>query len=283
MTSQISVDAGSDAGPQLSITTEHEDTDRPAIYTDGTLVLVGCGKAKRDPTDPVDRHAAADHIERMSGQHLRDGGWYWRAEDLYTSTYFQAKRAFAETVTRWQSGDPDTTPWAILSAEHALLFPWETVQPYDTTIADLGDDPLDPADRVTALGQRRPDGQEVVTEMDQWATLVAAGLSRWLAMHREAGGLPYTTDATTLLVLAGQEYIKPLRERGVFQYGAARTTGDPNDYRELDVGVRYLFEEIHADGIGEQMAWLSDAISAFDEVQERGEQQTLAAPDGGER
>lgn len=49
------------------------------------------------------------------------------AQDLYTSTYFEKKRAFAEQCDRW---------W-ILSAEHGALSPRKQIEPYDTNIADV--------------------------------------------------------------------------------------------------------------------------------------------------
>lgn len=73
-----------------------------------TLVIVGCGAAKRDEVAP--------------------------AKNLYTSTYFHKKREFAE-----QRGDF----WQILSAEHGLLSPELEIPPYDTTITDLTDAELD--------------------------------------------------------------------------------------------------------------------------------------------
>jgi len=176
---------------------------------------------------------------------------------------------------------------AILSAEHEILYPWEKVKHYDTKIDDLGDDPTDPEHRVDAGGRRRPDGQEIVTEMDKWATNVAYGLARWLAMFNETGkDAPYTTDATQLLVLAGQSYIEPLRERGVFEYGISRMAGDVNDIHEFPTHVRYLFEEIDADGMFGQMGWLSDQIDRFEHEREPTEQadliDTVAATDGGD-
>lgn len=66
------------------------------------VALVGCGKAKQDrPT---------------------------YARDLYTSTYFAAKRAYAETYC---------DRWYVLSAEYELLAPDAWVAPYDTTITDV--------------------------------------------------------------------------------------------------------------------------------------------------
>ncbi|MFD1599330.1 DUF6884 domain-containing protein [Halobellus rarus] len=73
-----------------------------------TLVIVGCGAAKRD--EPT------------------------RAADLYTSTYFAKKREYAETI-----GDE----WLILSAEHALVTPDRELDPYETSIDDLDEDRLD--------------------------------------------------------------------------------------------------------------------------------------------
>jgi hypothetical protein len=69
-----------------------------------TVVLVGCGNAKRDR--------------------------YCAAKDLYTSTYFQKKRAYAE-----EYGDQ----WFILSAKHKLFDPDRWLAPYDKSMADLAD------------------------------------------------------------------------------------------------------------------------------------------------
>ena len=118
-----------------------------------TLVVVGCGAAKRDgPTV---------------------------AKDLYTSTYFQKKREFAE-----QRGDF----WQILSAEHGLISPELEVAPYDTTISDLTDG-----------------------ELDQLAHEVGMDLIDWMAAHEIDGE---TVDE--IIVLAGKSYIDPLREREAF-------------------------------------------------------------------
>ena len=69
-----------------------------------TVVLVGCGAAKRDR--------------------------YCAAKDLYTSTYFEKKRAYAEAV-----GDS----WFILSAKHKLFDPDRWLAPYDMTMDDVAD------------------------------------------------------------------------------------------------------------------------------------------------
>jgi hypothetical protein len=76
-----------------------------------TLVIVGCGSAKRD-----------------------NRGRRVPARDLYTSTYFEKKRDYAESV-----GDE----WMILSAKHGLIAPESKFSTYDTSIDDLGGDELD--------------------------------------------------------------------------------------------------------------------------------------------
>lgn len=271
-----------DVGPSLALDPETE-ADENAIHLDGTLVLVGCGKAKRDPDDPVDLHAASvGPDEPMSDRPGAETGPAWRAEDLYTSSYFAAKREFAELVTSWAS---ETSGWGILSAEHAMIEPWKQLTPYDTTIDDLGDDPTNPEHRVpNRFGRRRPDGQPIVTEMDRWAARVASALMRWIGGHRPRRAKPWENNANTLLVLAGKNYIEPLRSRGVFEYGIARMAGNPNEGYKQPLRTRFLLEEIDAGGIGEQMAWLSDAIERLGPhvtEQEPSEQTTLT--DGGEQ
>lgn len=255
----IQVQTGGDVGPSIQFGAEKKDTDRAEVYLDGTLVLIGCGKAKRDPNDPVDLHQA----EISEGQEWggREGP-LWQAKDLYTSTYFSSKRDFAERISR---GLPtEASGWAILSAEHGVVPPWEPLKPYDTTLDDLGGDPNNPDHRVdNSWVRRRPDGQEIVTEIDEWSAKVATTLAKWVASHREATA-GSNNAANELLVLAGQDYINPLRERDVFENGIARMTGDPNAGFTLPVRTRYLFEEIDASGIGEQMGWLSDAVDRLD-------------------
>lgn len=285
-----------DAGPRIEIDPESRLADIEDLYLDGTLVLVGCGKAKRDPEDPADLHLASIGPNENFGPTWTDEtGPAWRAADLYTSSYFAVKRNLAELITRWVP-DPGTNNlggWAILSAEHHVLHPWEDVKYYDKRIDDIGDDPTNPDHHVeNRFGLRRPDGQEIVTEMDQWAAMVAYGLASWIASFREQGALPWEVDANTLLVLAGQDYITPLRERGVFEYGIDRMTGNPNEGRGPDgrpqfpLRTRFLFEEIPAGGNGEQMAWMSDAVDQLEPLvsdRDAGEQRELGTWTGRER
>jgi len=85
-----------------------------------TAVLVGCGAKKRD--GPA------------------------AAKDLYTSTYFQKKRAVAETVGE---------DWRILSAKHRLWDPDRWLRPYDRSMDDVED-------------------------TDHWAAVVGSDLTAWL-------------------------------------------------------------------------------------------------------
>jgi len=150
-------------------------------------------------------------------------------------------------------------------------------------IDDLGDDPENPDHRVdNPFGRRRPDGTPIVTEMDRWATAVATSLCRWVAGFRQRRAKPWENDANQLLVLAGRDYVEPLRERGVFEYGIARMGNDPNSGVKFPLETRFLFEEIPAGGNGEQMGWMSDAIERLEPVVSdaaESDQSTLA--DGG--
>ena len=66
------------------------------------LILVGCVKSKQ--------HRAS------------------LARDIYTSTLWRHRRAYAE---------PHGCPWYILSAMHGLLAPGAWIDPYDLSLADL--------------------------------------------------------------------------------------------------------------------------------------------------
>ena len=251
-----------DADPKLPIDSERRNTDREEVHLDKTLVLVGCGKAKRDPADEGDLHAAVvGPGETWGGTQ----GPAWRAEDLYTSTYFGVKREFAEVITRWaRSYEGNPGGWAVLSAEHDIIPHWKPVPTYDTTVDDLGTDPINPDHRVdNPYRLRRPDGREIVTEMDRWAASVAYGLCRWVACFRD-GGVGGAVEPNKLLVLAGSSYTEPLAERGVFEYGISRMAGNPNAGRKFPLQERFLFDHIDAGGIGEQMGWMSEAIERLE-------------------
>lgn len=199
------------------------------IYLDGTLVLVaGHADRQRDPNDRVDVHQAVVEPGEQN-PHLGGEGPAWRADHLYTGGFFDAKRAFARAVTQWARSH-DGSPWSVLSADQRVLMPWKPATPYETTIETYGDDVTDPDDWAETALRRRPDGREIVTELDVWASMVAFDLGKWLATYRELGvpEEPDPYDADTLLVVADEAFTQPLRERGVFEYGIDRMAGDPN-------------------------------------------------------
>lgn len=232
----------------------------------GPLVLIGCGKAKRHPNDDHDvKKAVIGPNDSVQDSPYADESPAWAARDLYTSAYFGKKRNFAETVTEWAS-DRLTPAWAILSAEHGIIFPDEIVSRYNTTVDDLGTDPENPEDRVSidniANQPRRPDGKVVATEMDMWAHDVATTLSSWVKSFQplDMADPQSRQGATNLLVLAGQRYLDPLRERGTFTYGSSRIYRVSDSKSGLPIQTRFLFEEIDAGGNGEQMRWLDNAV-----------------------
>lgn len=282
MTGEVEVSVDRDVGPKIGFEADQKDTERKEIYLDGTLVLVGCGKDKRDPEDPTDLHVAAVGPE----EEFRSGtGPAWEAQNLYTHWYFQAKADFADLLSAWSSDIEGSPPgWTILSAEHGILFPWEKVRHYDTTIEDLGGDEMNPDHHVrNTYLRRRPDGREIVTERDLWAANVAYGLARWQAMFRDQPGPWAAKRANTLLVLAGQKYIEPLRKRGVFEYGISKMVSGRDGPLLPVEHTRYLFEEIDAGGNGEQGSWLHEAADQIEEHRspDRGEQQILVTDGSG--
>jgi len=133
-------------------------SDNPTAGGQETLVIVGCGSAKRS-------------------RNCR-----YEARELYTSTYFEKKREYAETV-----GDQ----WAILSAEHGLIAPTEQIKPYETSIDDLDDRAL-----------------------DELAHEVGMDLIDWIHYVQTQG-----VEVDRVVVLAGKRYLEPLRERETFDAG----------------------------------------------------------------
>ncbi len=117
---------------------------RPAAVTkwnntklpDADLYLVSCVKSKNNAPMP--------------------------ARDLYASAWFRKARACVERTGR---------PWAILSAKHGLVWPSDTIAPYEKTL------------RTMSLPQRR-----------QWADTVLASLA------------PHLVGVRTITMLAGAAY-----------------------------------------------------------------------------
>lgn len=233
------------------------------VYQDKTLVLICGGPEQRDPSDPVDlRSAVAEPGDPIRGNCGPEGP-AWQAGDLYTSARFAAQRQFAEQVTQWT----DKAGWAIITPEHGVVEPYVRLKPHQTTVTDLGGNELEADHRVDSpVRKRRPDGREIVTERDVWATRAAYGLMKWIAAHRPKGGHPSENEANTLLVVGSKDRIEPLRERGVFEWGIARMSGNPNTGFKQPLHTRFLFEEVGVETRSDQLAWLSDAVDHLDSV-----------------
>jgi len=157
--------------------------------SDGTerFVIVGCGAAKQT-------------------------GGRWPAKNLYTSTYFEKKREYAET-----HGDQ----WAILSAKHGLVWPGQKLRPYETSINDLGDDAL-----------------------DELAHEVGMDLIDWVAWEQADGA-----EVDEIVVLAGKKYIDLLRERETFHAGVPANAVFPlqrNDLGGIGEQMSWLNDRVQA-------------------------------------
>jgi len=163
------------------------------------FVLVGCGAAKRDGSQ----------------------GQTYPAEELYTSTYFQKKREYAE-----KRGDQ----WMILSAEHGLVPPTAELRPYETSIDDLDEDGV-----------------------DQLAHEVGIELIEWLAWEQGNG-----CDVDEIVVLAGKKYIEPLRQRETFHAGIDPTVVFPLQQNDLGgIGEQMAWLDARCEG-HEQTTLITD-------------------------
>lgn len=185
---------------------------------------MGCGQQKQDTEEPVP------------------------AGELYTSTYFQLKKDYAEA--RSQPAEESELGWSILSAKHDILFPHLEVEPYDTTIEDLEqqDSPVEPeAYQHTSYPWDEPLYE---TRLDFWARRVHYGLASWLGMK---SGFPEDDPhCQRLIVLAGYDYLEPLFERDVFE---------PFPWNNV-----FPFQENDFSGIGEQMKWLKEETEFYQET-----------------
>jgi hypothetical protein len=112
------------------------------------VAFVGCGAAKLETDEPVE------------------------ARELYTSNYFRLKREYAETTC---------DGWAIISAEHGLLSPYEEIEPYDTTITDLSE-----------------------YELGKWSVRTSNSISTTLINWN---------ITTTAVLLMGENYLEHIEER----------------------------------------------------------------------
>ncbi|MFC6977134.1 DUF6884 domain-containing protein [Halomicroarcula sp. GCM10025709] len=219
--------------------------------TRGRFVLIGCGDAKTD--DPAD------------------------ARNLYTSSYFAVKRKYAEAAVQWaRTADRRANAWGVLSAEHGVLLPRQTVDPYDTTIEALRREPIE-----GELNYELPSGDRVETRLDQWALRVHSALGDWL--RRPFAADQQESPCRELVVLAGSDYVDALRERGIFDERPTAIRTGRETYRALPpkATVRFPFQERDFDGMFEQMAWLSDRAEALDAAATPARESELSAFDGG--
>lgn len=145
------------------------------------VVLIGCGSNKMVTAGPVE------------------------AGDLYTSTYFDLKRQYAERADLGY----------VLSAKYGMIHLEEAAETYERTIDDV--------------------------EAELWAAGIIAKLARIVEYRMRHDDV----EDVTVEVLAGRDYVEPLRE--ILEWGEG-------------YAVRFPFDDTA--GIGEQMGWLSDEIGA---------------------
>lgn len=138
------------------------------------------------------------------------------AKDLYTSSYFTVKRNYAEEL-----GDE----WLVLSATGPLLHD-ELVEPYDLQI-----------DGGEFKGESEPNHDDV----EAWANDVALVVD-YLAQEYD--------EAVEIVVLAGADYVNPIRER----------LNSFVPYHSTIRYVRYPFDD--TSGMFEQMSWCNEQIEA---------------------
>lgn len=189
----------------------------------GTFVLVGCGKQKQTTDEAVE------------------------ARNLYTSTYFDLKRHYAETATQWaREAKQQRNAWAILSAEHVIVPPRHEIESYETAVEDLHTPAPD-----HRRNRDRPDGEPVETLVDLWATRVASRLTAWLNWPFRSDNDSRDSPCKRLIVLAGERYVAPLETRGAFRGNARKGQG-----YGLPAKPEFPFRTEDLSGIGEQMAWL---------------------------
>jgi hypothetical protein len=136
------------------------------------------------------------------------------AYDLYRSPLFLASRQYA-----WQNGKK----WAILSAQHGLVWPFEELSPYDFTLANA-----------------KPH------EIELYFRRVVRSLRTFTKDFREAndGRPPHVA------VLAGRDYLEPIRSWGLCSDGPDITDADGRPI------IEYPLQKM---GIGKRLQFLKRA------------------------
>jgi hypothetical protein len=193
-------------------------------------VIVGCGSAKREK----ELEPGTLRVKR------------YPAKDLYTSTYFQKKREYAENI-----GDQ----WMILSAHHGLIPPEEEIKPYDRSIDDLDDDQLD------ALAHQ-----------------VGMTLIEWTNWDLSEG-----RDVEKIVVLAGQRYLDCLRERDAFSAGVHSRVSYPLQQNNLGgIGEQMAWLDDRIDESDHEQTLIPDGgRNLFEDVENRGVKQPKIPPVSG--
>jgi hypothetical protein len=105
------------------------------------------------------------------------------ARDLYTSALFRKERTYAEATG---------LPWYILSAEHGLVEPAETIEPYERSLSS------------TSSGYRATWGRRVV---DQLSSISGPLVGKTLEVH---AGASYVDAIRDGLSAAGASVVEPL-------------------------------------------------------------------------
>lgn len=180
---------------------------------EATLVAVGCSGTKDEAEEPLP------------------------ARDRYSSSYWSCKEEYGDVV-----GDD----WRIISAEHELLDPDDSIDYYERTVDDLEGVPIDGSGRL-------PNGDDVDTLQDRWALDVYEQLAAWID---DVAGGPDPRDVE-LQVLLGRGYRAALEERGVFDRLPA-----PG---ELEIAFPFQEVEQAQGGNGHQMGWMTDVVEAHRE------------------
>ncbi len=145
----------------------------------------------------------------------------------------------------------ETTGYTILSAKHDILWPHIEVEPYDTTVEELAEQPapVEPDDyQETRYPWNEP---EYHTRLDFWTRRVHFGRASWLGF--KSGFPEEDPHCRRLIVLAGDRYVDPLLENDVFE--------------PFPWDTEFPFKSDELGGIGDQMRWLNEEADRYEEYE----------------
>jgi hypothetical protein len=232
------------------------DTPKTDIHDDQSIALVGCGKYKKNPYGDDTADESNEFQAQLTDVTTAPKRPTWKAREIYTSTYFGAKRDYADYITEWIDG-PTEYRWSVLSAKHHVIPHTEHISRYNRSIDNIDRENIEYYDPDTTL--QTLVGNTVTSDFDIWVRNVAETLQQWLSTLME-GLNQSTNDKATpqVVIMAGQTYTQPLKDY-VFEYGLTNLSSLKANY-ETDwlksVEPIYLFDEIPAGGNGEQIEWL---------------------------